>query len=97
MSRPHPFIGTALLTVGLFGATFADAPIAPPEPKTSTGRELTGPGTHHGEYIGSSSDTSLARPDTVLKTPDSMAVKRGRKVGKPVPGVDDKSSTRPGD
>jgi hypothetical protein len=34
-------------------------------PTTSTGRELTGPGTHHEEYIVPREDTGRVRVDTV--------------------------------
>jgi hypothetical protein len=77
---------------------FANGVKTTPEPKTSTGRELTGPGAHHEEYTASPSDTLRPRVDTAhppeIPVPPS---KRKKGAGAPVPGVDDKSSTRPGE
>ena len=83
-------------------------------PKTSTGRELTGPGAHHEEYtVPPSESTHVAPPDTVRDArrplnnwdgtpgqpkPDTPKVFSDKPpAGTPMPGVDDKSSTRPGE
>ena len=92
-------VAAALMVVsGLSVPVVADDPNPEPEYKTSTGRELNGPSTHHGEYTASSSDTVRPRLDTVqdpaVPVPPS---KRRTGAGAPVPGVDDKSSTRPGE
>ena len=104
MSRISSLAGATLMVA--LGATtlivFADDPNPEPELKTSTGRELNGPGTHHAEYATSSADT-LHPCDTVCVRMDSMRQKpippsqRRRGTHAPVPGVDDKSSTRPGE
>jgi hypothetical protein len=97
---------------------------AKPEPRTSTGRELTGPGAHHGEYTVRPGDKPPVAVDTVrdrrlwineagdtirdtLPRPRSSTPRRSSEPAKvqsnkppqpnPTPGVDDKSSTRPGE
>jgi hypothetical protein len=97
MSRIQRIVSAGLIVAAGMSATpvFANGVKATPEPKTSTGRELTGPGAHHEEYIVPPSDTARSRVDTVrLPTPPK---ERRSGPGSPVPGVDDKSSTRPGE
>jgi hypothetical protein len=106
MSRTRNFLYGALMTgIGMSAPTvFADDPNPEPEYKTSTGRELNGPGTHHGEYSKSPADTASLGFDTVQefgkprKEIETIpTLKRRKGAGSPVPGVDDKSSTRPGE
>jgi hypothetical protein len=79
-------------------------------PQTSTGRELTGPGAHHEEYLEPRPDSVRAQPESVIApvSPKESGEKRRHPMvdtvgvdrpspGKPVPGVDDKSGTRPGE
>src|SRR5687768_16528150 len=93
----------SITRAALMGALAISTPVVfangdkAPEPKTSTGRELTGPGTHHEEYTASPSDTLRPRRDTLLDGGNAVPSKRKKGVGAPVPGVDDKSSTRPGE
>lgn len=99
MSRIHSLAGAALMAAAGMSAqaVFANGVKTAPEPKTSTGRELTGPGAHHEEYSTSSSDTTRLRVDTMRVETPVPPGKRKTGVGAPVPGVDDKSSTRPGE
>jgi hypothetical protein len=97
MSRIQSIASAALMVaMGTSAPVFANGDKAP-EPKTSTGRELTGPGAHHEEYTASPSDTLRPRRDTLLDSGNAVPGKRKKGVGAPVPGVDDKSSTRPGE
>jgi hypothetical protein len=96
-----------ILLVSSLLASVASANGTPkPVPQTSTGRELTGPGAQHGEYIVPDS-LRESTPDTMRDGRDSS---RGKPLpetpkahsdkpptGDPTPGVDDKSSTRPGE
>jgi hypothetical protein len=54
-------------------AVMANGEKTVPDPKTSTGRELTGPGAHHEEYIVPPVDTSRVRIDTVRRVPTDTA------------------------
>jgi hypothetical protein len=102
MSRIQNVARAALIAAVAMSAhtVLANGVKTAPEPKTSTGRELTGPGAHHEEYTASPSDTARPRVDTVREV-ESPAIpapaKRRKGAGAPVPGVDDKSSTRPGE
>lgn len=57
----------ALVIAGLSSDVLANGEKTTPDPKTSTGRELTGPGAHHEEYIVPPVDTSRVRIDTVRR------------------------------
>ena len=107
MSRIQTLVYAAFMVVmGVsVGSVFADDPNPEPEYKTSTGRELNGPGTHHSEYGSSPYDTSNLRFDSAQALEKGLqeiekpnpSNKRKKGAGRPVPGVDDKSSTRPGE
>jgi hypothetical protein len=115
-------IAALIVANGMTTAILANGTKTTPDPKTSTGRELTGPGAHHGEYIVPRGDSSRVRVDTVhdrrlwlngdgdtlrdgaaapLTAPRGSAptkVQSGRPSQPgPTPGIDDKSSTRPGE
>jgi hypothetical protein len=102
----------ALVVAGLcITGVMANGVKTTPDPKTSTGRELAGPGTHHEEYIVPPADTPRVRIDTVrderihwdtvmLDSLQRKAIPTDRTkpgTGAPIPGVDNKSSTRPGE
>jgi hypothetical protein len=109
-ARPLPGVAFALvMAAGTLVAVANGDGKAPPT--TSTGRELNGPGAHHEEYIVPPSDSShVAPPDTVREWLSQPKVRRDSadsdmsraRSGKPpqrppTPGIDDKSSTRPGE
>jgi hypothetical protein len=99
MSRIQSIAFAGLIVAAGMSANtvFANGVKTTPDPKTSTGRELTGPGAHHEEYVVPPSDTARPRIDTVRELRPAPSGERENGPGKPVPGVDDKSSTRPGE
>jgi hypothetical protein len=109
--RCYTLLVTAIL-LAAGGDVFANGK-EKPAPKTSTGRELTGPGAHHEEYTVPPDSPRVAPPDTVrdarkplhewdgspgVPKPDTPKVRSDKPPeAAPRPGVDDKSSTRPGE